>query len=265
MPFTEKMLMDMTTQAMPSGMNPPVPPAQPSQENVAATCTTLPPDSSVPPIGDLNVGHGTTAPPENFQEDSPVSPTDDFNMGHETTTPPENFQEDSAVSVQLQEIHQQIENLTDKFDRKIATDEYKNSLFDNMHKELTAFRQGVIDKNVELMAKDIIPLIDSYSAQIKTFAPRENDEGYLEVCNALQYLLDDLTDVLYRQDIEQYTAIDENRTVDTRRQKIVKTVPCDDPTLNNTICEQLAPGYEKGEKIIRPEKISIYKTAVHPS
>ena len=69
--------------------------------------------------------------------------------------------------------------------------------------------------------------------------------------------MQDLLDVLYRQSIEPYEVDDTE--IDVKKQKIVSTINTEDESLNNKLATKNAPGYEKNGKIIRPERVTIYK------
>jgi len=50
----------------------------------------------------------------------------------------------------------------------------------------------------------------------------------------------------------------EGEDFDPRRQRSVSTVPADDPERNKTIAGRLRPGFQAGEKLIRPEIVSVH-------
>ena len=70
-------------------------------------------------------------------------------------------------------------------------------------------------------------------------------------------IAEDMEDILYRQNIESYCVLGEK--VDVRRQKIIQTVPTEEKSKDNLVAERMASGYEKGEKVFRPERIKIFK------
>ena len=158
-----------------------------------------------------------------------------------------------SVVEKLNEIQSEINASREAFDKKIMIDAHKNAMFDNMHKELCDYKNGVFERNIDSMALDAISIIDTYEAIAEQ---DDTDEGTAEI---IRNIIQDLVDMLYRQGIEMYSSIGEDMTVNTKSQKIIKTVVTSDETLNNKICAQLAPGYCKGDRIIRAEKISIYK------
>lgn len=169
-----------------------------------------------------------------------------------------------ALPPVLEEIRQAIAGLQQSFDDKIAQDKHKNALFDQMHRELVQYQNGVVDKNTETMAMDIIQLIDSTKNHIRVYEEKEGtQENYDRLLRLVKGLVEDLQDVLYRQSIEAYQVAGEE--VDVRRQKIIQTLETEDPAQDNAIAQRVADGYEKGDKVLRPERIKIYKYRKKPT
>jgi molecular chaperone GrpE len=160
---------------------------------------------------------------------------------------------------QTKEMTNILYDLRKSFEEKIKYDEYKNSLFDNMHKELMSYKNNSNDKNVEIMSLDIIQLLDIYNKVVeKSKSSEYNEDSYKKLINNFEGLLQDLLDVLYRQSIEPYE-MDIYDEIDVKKQKIISIVETSDESLNNKLAFKNAPGYEKNGKIIRPERITIYK------
>ena len=65
-----------------------------------------------------------------------------------------------------------------------------------------------------------------------------------------------IEDILYRQGVEPFEI--EGDIFDPRRQRAIATVPTDDPALNKTIAARLRKGFQAGDKVIRPEVVSVY-------
>lgn len=158
----------------------------------------------------------------------------------------------------LVEIRQAIEVLQQSFDDKIAQDRHKNALFDELHRQLVGYQNGVAEKNTESMAMDIIQLIDSTKGHIRAYEEKEpTEENYGRLLRLVGGLVEDLQDILYRQSIEAYEVA--GNEVDVRRQKIIQILETGDRALNNTVAVRVAEGYEKGDKVIRPERIKIFR------
>jgi molecular chaperone GrpE len=168
-------------------------------------------------------------------------------------------EEPSAIDSLLENsetLLEQVSALNKKFDQKIKTDMHKAEMFDNMHKELTQYKNGLITQIINNILIDIIQIIDINDKNISLFENQDcSEENYEKIIRILKGVSEDLTDVLYRQSVEPYT-LDE---IDVKRQKILQVIPTNDISLDRTIAKKIVPGYEKDGKIIRPERISIYK------
>ena len=168
-------------------------------------------------------------------------------------------EEPSAIDSLLENsetLLEQVSALNKKFDQKIKTDMHKAEMFDNMHKELIQYKNGLITQIINNILIDIIQIIDINDKNISLFENQDcSEENYEKIIRILKGISEDLTDVLYRQSVEPYT-LDE---IDIKRQKILQVIPTNDISLDRTIAKKIVPGYEKDGKIIRPERISIYK------
>lgn len=150
-----------------------------------------------------------------------------------------------------------LKDLDKKFETKIKVDEHKANLFDNLHKELMDYKNGLVTQIVNNILLDIIQLIDSNNKTINNFKQKEfSEENYNKLINIIKGISEDLTDILYRQSVEPFSITED---VNVRKQKIIKIIPTNDKALDNKIESSLALGYEKEGKVIRPERISIYK------
>ncbi|MCD8215701.1 MAG: nucleotide exchange factor GrpE [Clostridiales bacterium] len=151
-----------------------------------------------------------------------------------------------------------IAKLQQCFDDKIEQDEYKNTLFDNMHRELVRYQNGIMDKIVETLALDIIQLVDSTKGHISIYEKKEpTEDNYKRLLKIVNGIAEDMQDILYRQNIEAYSI--PGNDVDTRRQKIIQILETNCSSEDNTTAVRVAEGYEKEGKIIRPERIKIFK------
>jgi len=210
---------------------------------------------------------------EETKESEVIEQAETEEVVEENATPedvaPESEVTDESVEQQSEEhnggeddsmgaVLEMLEKLQKSFDDKIAEDEYKNKLFDNMHKELTAHQNGAFDKVINTMAMDIIQLVDSIKKNVKIYEKKEPiEENYKKLLRIVKGLGQDLDDILYRQSIEPYSV--SGKEVDVKRQKIIQIIDTDDQAKDNTIAARTADGYEKDGKVLRPERIKIYK------
>lgn len=185
-----------------------------------------------------------------------ITPVED--VAEPQQTPAETPAEQTALLAKLDAVQQALAALQQTFDDKIAEDTHKNGLFDNMHRELVRYQNGALDKIVDTIALDIIQLVDTTKGHVRVYEKKEpTEENYKKLLRVVKGIAEDLEDILYRQNIESYRV--PGHEVDTRRQKIIQTVPTDDKSKDNLVAVRAADGYEKGDKVLRPERIKIFK------
>ena len=165
---------------------------------------------------------------------------------------------DDFLSRDIREIKQLLLDLQATFNEKIETDAHKNMMFDNMHSELVKYQNGVIDKIINTIALDIIQLTDAVKGYYRVYEEKDpTEENYQRLLKIVKGISEDLQDILYRQNIESYYVT--GQEVDVRRQKIIQIIETDDISMDNKVALHVADGYEKDEKVIRPERIKIFK------
>lgn len=152
-----------------------------------------------------------------------------------------------------------LSEIIEMFKDKIKTDEHKNKMFDNMHEELVRYRNGAIERGMDSAYLDIIQLADTYRNIHAQFAAKETYEpqDIRDMLDNLENISYDLDDVLYRMGVEPF--VTQGSKVDPKRQKISRILPTNDPACENMIAEKISRGYEKNGRVIKPEKIAIYK------
>lgn len=189
---------------------------------------------------------GHTILPETGQEEQQPNNSPEENMDSTNETP------------NLFTVLSKLEELQDAFTRKIERDAHKNQMFDNMHKELVEFQNGVYEKPVNNLALDLIQIIDYIKKDYSLYSDGEvTEERYKKLLKCILSISQELEDALYRHEIEPYTVSGD--LVDAKRQKIIGVVETDDPSLVGKIAERLADGYEKNGRVLRPERIKAYK------
>ena len=173
-------------------------------------------------------------------------------------TPAEAPAEQTALLEKLDAVQLALVALQQTFDDKIAEDTHKNGLFDNMHRELVRYQNGALDKIVDTIALDIIQLVDSTKGHVRVYEKKEpTEENYKKLLRIVKGIAEDLEDILNRQNIESYRVT--GHEVDIRRQKIIQTIPTDKKARDNLVAVRVADGYTEGDKILRPERIKIFK------
>lgn len=157
----------------------------------------------------------------------------------------------------ISELSVKMDALLELFKNKIETDTYKNRLFDEMHKQLMKYQDDVLQSVMEPVILEIISLLDGIK-KYECFIPEEvTAENYGKLKKRFTDIRGDLEDLLEDMDVSKYETDD--TVLDAKRQKIIKTVLTDDTAKNNTIESKLSDGYIFKNKIIKYEKVSVYK------
>jgi molecular chaperone GrpE len=114
------------------------------------------------------------------------------------------------------------------------------------------------------LVNEIIFLIDGYTQLRKGYAEKEMSEiDTKKLLKQFGEVADDLENALYKNGIEAYEA-EEGAMVDFSKQKIIRTVPTNDPEKDKTVCLRLKKGFILEDKIIRQEQVSCYKFEEQP-
>ena len=101
-------------------------------------------------------------------------------------------------------------------------------------------------------------MLDDYSILFKKHS--ESDINEVDVPKLLKQfggISEDLENLLYKNGIDIYSV--EGEQFDSSKQKVIKTIPTDDPLKDKTVCEKLKKGFVLDGKIIRMEHVSCYK------
>ena len=188
--------------------------------------------------------------------DGEASQTNESTDCAEAEAQPE-AQETECSSQQISELSAKMDALTELFKAKIETDEYKNHLFDEMHRKLAKYQDDALKAVIEPFISELIILLENVR-QYERFTPEEaTPENYAKLRKRLADVRGDIEDILEEMDVSKYETDDQ--VPDTKRQKIIKTVRTEDASKNNTIESKLSDGYIYGNKIIKYEKVAVYK------
>ncbi|MDG3004714.1 nucleotide exchange factor GrpE [Paludisphaera mucosa] len=149
------------------------------------------------------------------------------------------------------QVHQKLAGLQAQFDREVRAEANRERIVDRLHAELQEYKQDLVLKVQRPIFVDLIQLHDDVGKMAHAVAPEA--EAFRGTLESIQTALED---VLYRQGVEPFRA--EGDAFDPRRQRAVTTVPTADPALAKTIAARIRPGFQSGDKVIRPEVVSVY-------
>ena len=144
-----------------------------------------------------------------------------------------------------------LDALQTAFDREIRAESTREKVVDRLHAELQEYKAGLILGILRPIFLDLIQLHDDLGKMTTSTAtdPTPEVARLLDTQQAIE-------DILYRQGVETFT--EPGDTFDPRRQRAMSTIPTDDPTLNKKVASRLRKGFQTGDKVIRPEFVSVH-------
>jgi molecular chaperone GrpE len=142
-------------------------------------------------------------------------------------------------------------------EREARAEATRERVIDRLHAELQEYKQDLLLKVQRPIFVDLIQLHDDIGKMIDA---RSASDAEPDRAAALRGILESIQvaieDILYRQGVEPFT--NEGDPFDPRRQRAVATAPTDEPVRNKTIAARLRKGFQAGDKLIRPEIVSVY-------
>ena len=227
--------------------------------------TGNPPESEPPavsetgnPVPESTSQTPTEEPASNPEPPIPPTPTVEETTVQETETADPTPSEHEILKQELADIKAGLMTLQESFDQKIKTDAKKNEQFDMLHGELQNYRNGTFDKNIDAIALEIIRLIDELGKDMAVFGETaETNETDKALYRKTDELRQELLDILYRQSIEPYQK--QTDELDSHRQTNIQTVITEEADKHRKIAEHVADGYEKNGRVIRKERVKVYR------
>lgn len=193
---------------------------------------------------------------QNNLEESPEAIVDAIhgNPSEDGTTMP-GFEEEkpSDSTVLLNAIQDRLLKLDEKFDKKIAEDTHKNTLFDKMYEELASYKKDLYAKLVGPFINETISLLDDYERLIERIDTVDHDKLKKYVIG----IPDDLESILDNNGVERYS--DDTEKFNPKTQRVIKTIPTGNIELENVIAERTRKGYRWNGVMLKPEMVKIYK------
>jgi molecular chaperone GrpE len=157
----------------------------------------------------------------------------------------------------LENLQMQLAKLTEDFETKIQYDQHKEKIIDNLHAELQKYKGDLLGKLVQPVLLDVISIIDDFNKQISFYQTQDLTAVSPEkLMKLLESFPTDLENLLYRQGVEPFSHPE--TTFNPARQRVVKSIPTEAPTLDKTVAQVVRVGYEWEGKVLRREMVNVY-------
>ncbi len=150
-----------------------------------------------------------------------------------------------------------LDALQTAFDREIRAEKTREKVVDRLHGELQEYKQDLIFGILRPVFVELIQLHDDIGKVAASATPTADaSPEYQRLLGLVLGYQQAIEDILYRRGVETYTH--DAETFDPRRQRSFSTVPTADASLNKKVAARVRPGFQSGDKVVRPEVVTVY-------
>lgn len=170
----------------------------------------------------------------------------------------------------LAEVNQSLSELRQLFEEQIARNENQNKMFDAIYREMKEYKENSL---LEALHKPIIhnligfydnfTLVESQLNDILNGTAGIRSDDLSQFQKNLENIRFELEEVLYRLDVTPYE--ERLETLDRKLHKTLDTKPADTPEQNGKVAEVHKIGFHWGEKVFRPEEVTIFRYTPSPT
>ena len=138
-------------------------------------------------------------------------------------------------------LSEQLNQLSDLFNKRILHTDHEEKIIDNMHSELQKYKDDMYSQLIRPILLDIIEVRDSIMRVSAAFLDKSEGEQ----------------DILEKNNVEIYRS-NNGDTFLPVKQRVIKKVATDNQELHGKVAESLSCGYIYHGRTISAEKISVY-------
>jgi molecular chaperone GrpE len=162
-----------------------------------------------------------------------------------------------ALAALRDDLGRRIDALRSTFERELRGEASRERIVDRLHAELQEYKQDLLLKVQRPIFIDLIQLHDDVGKMVAARAAADSDApGAAVFRGLLESIQTAIEDILYRQGVEPFSL--ETSEFDPKRQRAISTSLTEDPALNKAVAVRIRPGFAAGEKLIRPELVSVF-------
>lgn len=186
----------------------------------------------------------------------------------EVSEPMELAEDDLAVSEpqqlttlvlqQYEQLQAQMVHLGEEFQSKLKYDQHKDTIINNLHRELQEYKNDLYKKLLQPIIMDLIYTMDQMNKEVKTYS--EKDLSTLEPTKLLKSISSyaaDLEDILTKYGVE--ALVSEECIFNPQVQTALKVIDTDELSRDKNVRESIKKGYTWEGKLLRKESVSVYK------
>lgn len=153
-------------------------------------------------------------------------------------------------------LSEQLNQLSDLFNKRILHTDHEEKIIDNMHSELQKYKDDMYSQLIRPILLDIIEVRDSIMRVSAAFLDKSEGEQDIPNKTFSGYAFD-LQDILEKNNVEIYRSNNGDTFVPVK-QRVIKKVATDNQEFHGKVAESLSCGYIYHGRTISAEKISVY-------
>lgn len=187
------------------------------------------------------------------EQEAQMSESEDVEMVQELPATGE-----TPLSARMDILEQKMDALNEAFAGKLRYDASKQVIIDRQYSELEALRHAEFAKLSNAIIMDVIDEIDAAEKSTRYFENQESTpENYEKMKKMLMGTAESLIDLLERNEVYSYRS-EPGSSFNPKRQRVLRVVPTEDSSKDKTIQESLRAGFEREERVLRPELVAVY-------
>jgi molecular chaperone GrpE (heat shock protein) len=152
------------------------------------------------------------------------------------------------------ELAARIEELAALIREQRRQEDVQQKAFDTLYEELRQYKDDFMFQQEKPFLLDLLLFYDSLHWFHQSLQKREMSPDV--VCDSFQYLVDEFLELLYRRDVVPAESADR---FDRKLHKAVRVVPAGSEGDDWKVEAVLKRGFVRGERMLRPEEVSVFR------
>ena len=168
----------------------------------------------------------------------------------------EKVKDKDEATIKIQHMTELLEQLVKDFEERFLYDEKQEKLIDQMHGELTSYRNDLYGSLIKPILIDIIEVTDNIRKAGVSYGAKSPEAA--AAASVITDFIEDLHYILSNYGVDIYKATAGEPFIPVR-QRILSTIATNSLELNGKIAESMGFGYFYKGKVLWPEKVTVYK------
>lgn len=198
---------------------------------------------------------------EPAEESAPVPPAEKAQREQDSPAPssPPPYDPKPTMEALLtctREMTEKLASMEELFTKRIMYTDHEEKVLDRMHSELQRYKEDLYFKLIKPILVDVLEMRDSILRMTEMYAAKPEGQQDIPLKTFSNYAYD-LQEILEKNGIEIFRSEPGGDYVPLR-QRVVKKVTTTEAALHGKVAQSITSGYLSGDKVLSPEKVSVY-------